>query len=279
MLAKIIAYGPDRQVAAQRLSAALGDFAILGITSSQAFLRDIVDHPTFRAGKLTTRFIAETFPDGWNGATDDTHDLIAAAALWAQAREADRAASSLGPWATLGGFRVSAAVGWVSLDVTFGPERIPVELSGGGGKYAFRRDGTVTPVEITVTGNRATLSIDGVARDFRFAIDGQTIDLGRNATSRSVTVTPRIANAGGKAAAQGAGAGHIDAPMPGLISKLNVVPGQMVAEGDTVIVMEAMKLMYSLPAQISGRIAEIFCAEGDTVAGGAPLVEIVAENN
>ena len=272
MLAKIIAYGPDRAVAAQRLSAALGDFAILGITSSQAFLRDIVDHPTFRAGKLTTRFIAETFPDGWTGATDNTHDLMAAAALWAQASEADRAASSLGPWATLGGFRVSASVGhagWVSLDVTTSTERIPIELSGGGGKYVFRRDGAVTPVEIVLSGDRATLSVDGVAQDYRFAIHGQTIDLGRNAASRSVTVTPRIANAGGQAAAQGAGAGRIDAPMPGLISKLNVTVGQSVAQGDTVIVMEAMKLMYSLPAQISGKVAEILCAEGDTVANGA----------
>ena len=66
--------------------------------------------------------------------------------------------------------------------------------------------------------------------------------------------------------------------MPGLISKLNVAVGQTVAQGDAVIVMEAMKLMYSLPAQISGRVAEIFCAEGDTVASGAPLVEIVAED-
>ncbi len=161
--------------------------------------------------------------------------------------------------------------------MTAGTELIPVELSGGGGKYVFRRDGTVTPVEISVSGNRATLSIDGVARDYRFAIDGQAIDLGRNAASRTVIVVPRIANAGGKTAANGAGAGRIDAPMPGLISKLNVAVGQSVAQGDTVIVMEAMKLMYSLAAQISGRVAEMFCAEGDTVAGGAPLVEIVAE--
>jgi 3-methylcrotonyl-CoA carboxylase alpha subunit/geranyl-CoA carboxylase alpha subunit len=49
-----------------------------------------------------------------------------------------------------------------------------------------------------------------------------------------------------------------------------------VAQGDTVIVLEAMKLMYSLPAQISGRVTLVFCAPGDTVPAGAPLVEIEA---
>jgi 3-methylcrotonyl-CoA carboxylase alpha subunit/geranyl-CoA carboxylase alpha subunit len=57
---------------------------------------------------------------------------------------------------------------------------------------------------------------------------------------------------------------------------LNVAPGQPVAIGDTVIVMEAMKLMYSLPAQVSGTVKGIFCAVGDTVPSGAPLVEIEA---
>jgi biotin carboxyl carrier protein len=87
----------------------------------------------------------------------------------------------------------------------------------------------------------------------------------------------RIETAGAKSAAEAGGAGRIAAPMPGLISQLNVAVGQSVTVGDTVIVLEAMKLMYSLPAQISGKVTEIFCGAGDTVPTGAPLVEIEAE--
>ncbi len=72
--------------------------------------------------------------------------------------------------------------------------------------------------------------------------------------------------------------GRISAPLPGLISKLNVVPGQQVTQGDSVIVLEAMKLMYNLPAQISGRVTDVFCAVGDTVPLGAPLIDIEQES-
>ncbi|MDB5393102.1 MAG: biotin carboxylase / biotin carboxyl carrier protein [Rhodospirillales bacterium] len=280
LLAKIIAYGPDRGVASARLSASLGEFAILGITSSQAFLRDIVDHPRFRAGELTTRFIGETFPDGWAGQPDDDDDSAAAAAVWALTREANSAAPNLGPWATLGGFRVSAAAGhagWVALAIGTPSRTIEAEIAGKKGRYAFRQDGIVRSLEIAIDGDRATLSLDGLIREYSFVEKAGTISLGRDGRAGDFGVTPRIETAGSKAAADAAGAGRVAAPMPGLISQLNVVAGQSVALGDTVIVLEAMKLMYSLPAQISGRVTEIFCAAGDTVPSGAPLVEIEAE--
>jgi acetyl-CoA carboxylase biotin carboxylase subunit len=280
LLAKVIAYGPDRNIAAARLSGALGDLTILGIKSSQAFLRDIVNHPTFRRGHLTTRFIAETFPDGWVGETEDENDIAVAAALWAHARESRRAAPTLGPWATLGGFRVSAAVGyagWVALDVASESQTIAIDISGKNGHYAIRRDGQDTTLRIAVAGDRATVTIDGIGRDYNFKSYRNSVSLGRNGKSGGFRIAPRIENAGGGAASEAAGAGQITAPMPGLISQLNVTVGQSVTVGDTVIVLEAMKLMYSLPAQISGKVVQIFRAAGDTVPAGAPLIEIEAD--
>jgi acetyl-CoA carboxylase biotin carboxylase subunit len=280
MLAKIIAFGADRQQAAQRLSAALGEFAILGVTSSQGFLRDIIDQPVFRAGKLSTRFIAETFPDGWAGRQTDDADLAAAAAIWAAAGEALRAEPDLGPWTTLGGFRVTAPsgrAGRVSLDIAIGSETVASEIAGAGGHYVVRRGERDTQVEIATDGHRAAIRIDGIARDYSFAIEGKTVSLGRDGSAARLSVAPRIENAGNKSATQAGGEGRIQAPMPGLIRQLNVEPGQTVAIGDTVIVMEAMKLMYSLPAQVSGTVKGVFCAVGDTVPTGAPLVEIEAD--
>ncbi len=281
MLAKVIAYGPDRPTATARLSAALGDLSILGIASSQAFLRNIVDHPTFRAGKLTTRFISETFPDGWTPPAEDAADLAVAAALWALGRESHRAAASLGPWATLGGFRVSSSVGrtgWVALTVTSAAGRADFDIAGTGGRYTVRHDGKRMAVEASVAGIRARATIDGAARSYGFVAgaDGR-ISLSRDGVAANVRVAPRIESAGGKAAAEAGGAGRIDAPMPGLIRELNVMQGQVVAQGDTVIVLEAMKLMYSLPAQVSGTVTQIFCQSGQSVPAGAPLVEIEAD--
>jgi 3-methylcrotonyl-CoA carboxylase alpha subunit len=274
LLAKVVAYGPDRSIAAARLSGALGDLAILGIKSSQAFLRDIVDHPAFRGGHLTTRFIGETFPDGWTAQASDETDVMAAAALWASARQPQRAAPSLGPWATLGGFRVSSTVGWVALDVTSETEHVELDISGNNDLYSFRIKENNSTLRVVVSDGRAVLTADGIVREYRFAFDGNFVSISRDGTARIFQVAPRIESAGGNAALETAGAGRIVAPMPGLISQLNVAPGQVVAQGDTVIVLEAMKLMYSLPAQISGRVAQVFCTPGDTVPAGAPLVEI-----
>jgi 3-methylcrotonyl-CoA carboxylase alpha subunit len=281
LLAKVIAYGPDRNIAAARLSGALGDLAILGIKSSQAFLRDIIDQPSFRAGHLTTRFIGETFPEGWNARAEDIDDFAVAAGLWALARESYRAAPSLGPWASLGGFRVSATAGhagWVALDVDGESQQVALDISGKDGRYTIRRDGQISILEVAAGGGRAKVTIGTVVRDYSFVSAGELLSLGRNGTAGGFRVAPRIESAGGKDAAEAGGAGRIVAPMPGLISQLSVVPGQIVTQGDTVIVLEAMKLMYSLPAQISGRVAQVFCAPGDTVPAGAPLVEIEAES-
>jgi acetyl-CoA carboxylase biotin carboxylase subunit len=277
LLAKVIAYGPDRNIAACRLSRSLSDLAILGIKSSQAFLRDIVDHPGFRAGHLTTKFIAETFPEGWTGAAIDSDDLIVAAVLWALDREANRAAPNLGPWATLGGFRVSALIGhagWVALDIATASGAVPVEISGTNGKYAVRIDCNVVDTEIRLAGDRAVIAVGDIIRDYWFASDDGAISLGRDGRASDFTVRLRIENAGSGGAAEAGGAGRIVATMPGVIRQLDVAQGQTVTKGNTVIVLEAMKLMYSLPAQISGTVAAVFCAVGDTVAAGAPLVEI-----
>ncbi len=280
LLAKVIAFGTDRNIAAARLSNALGDLAILGIKSSQAFLRDIVDHPTFRGGHLTTRFIGETFPEGWTAAAVHDEDYAAAAGLWAAAHEDSRAAPNLGPWATLGGFRISAGVGhagWVALEITTAANPVSAEISGLNGHYSLRRDGTTTGIEIHTTGDSAAVALDGAVREYSFVTSGDTISLSRTGVSADFRVVARIETAGGKSAAEAVGAGRIAAPMPGLISQLNATVGQSVTIGDTVIVLEAMKLMYSLPAQISGRVSEIFCGQGDTVPAGAPLVEIEPE--
>jgi biotin carboxyl carrier protein len=165
----------------------------------------------------------------------------------------------------------------VALSIGTPSRTAEADITGRSGRYRLRLDGGEKSLEISVTGDRATLSVDGVIREYSFVEQAGIISLGRDGRAGDFRVMPRIETAGAKSAAEAGGAGRVAAPMPGLISQLNVAVGQSVAVGDTVIVLEAMKLMYSLPAQISGKVTEIFCAAGDTVPTGAPLVEIEAE--
>ena len=80
-----------------------------------------------------------------------------------------------------------------------------------------------------------------------------------------------------RASEQAGGADTLRAPMPGAVVELRVAPGDRVAAGDTLVVLEAMKLLQSLTAPVSGIVAEIYCAAGDTVAGQAPLVKLDPE--
>ncbi|MGC8203896.1 acetyl-CoA carboxylase biotin carboxyl carrier protein subunit [Aliiroseovarius sp. PTFE2010] len=80
-----------------------------------------------------------------------------------------------------------------------------------------------------------------------------------------------------RAASGSGGADLLTAPMPGAVAEVRVATGDRVEVGDTLVVLEAMKLLQSLPAPVAGVVREIYCAEGDTVAGHAPLIKLDPE--
>ena len=79
------------------------------------------------------------------------------------------------------------------------------------------------------------------------------------------------------AAADAASDNHVTAPLPGVVTGLFVEAGALVSKGDSLVQMEAMKLVHTLAAPRDGRIARIHCAVGDVVASGAPLIDITAD--
>jgi biotin carboxyl carrier protein len=131
-------------------------------------------------------------------------------------------------------------------------------VSASAGRIAVERDGRVIAYKTVLSDGRVHLSSDGRAASYRVAPRVDWLDVGE--------------------AGDGDGGGRrVVATLPGLVSAVAVEAGQVVTKGETVVVLEAMKLLHALPAPAAGRVAAVLCAAGQTVAAGAALVEIEPE--
>ena len=269
LLAKLIATAPDRAEAASCLAAALRRLVVLGVPCNQAFLGDIVAHPAFRAGRLTTRFLEEAFAGGWQPpATDPALLRDAAIAAWLLSVER----SAPGPWATLGGFRVSEPAGRPArlfLEIHDGAEIQAVTVTGSAARFAVA-GGEAAEAET----RDGIMSLRTRTRTTRFATakDGDAILLSMDGQVHARRVLPVVeAVTGSKAAAGGP---RLTAPMPGLIVAVEVAPGDRVEAGQVAVTLEAMKVVMRLPAPVAGRVLRVACAPSDTVKNGDLLIEI-----
>jgi 3-methylcrotonyl-CoA carboxylase alpha subunit len=261
MIAKVIAYGPDRASAIDALVAALDGCVIDGVRTNRAFLARLVDHPAFRAAEIDTGFIARHAADLAPpvGVSDDSVIVAALAA-----------APVLPPKPTmferLGNWRLNLpAPRYLDL---FTPDRVALTIDGD------RIEGLAEPV--TATGRwlddvRFEADIGGQlvhavvvhgdgAIEVRIAGRADVLAL---CAPRTTTVEP-------------GGDGRVRAPMPGRVLALDVSVGQGVSVGDRLLVLEAMKMEHRLVAKVAGVVSAVHVAEGDQVGDGMVLVEIEA---
>ncbi len=277
MLAKVIAHGEDRTSAVARLSAALGRVAIFGVRTNQAFLRGIVRHPRFLAADLTTHFIEETFPGGWRAEPGaNAVERLAAISVWMRAIGSRADTGPQSPWQTLGGFRVSERAGRPAIlrvRIEYRGATTPAAITGDASRFEVTVDGATSVVESRFDSDSVTLVRDGHTYRLVFAIDGARIMVSRDGAVSEFAIIPEVEAGGGQAAAA-RGAPRVVATMPGVVNSIAVEVGQEVGEGETIVVLEAMKLMHSLAAPVAGRIKAVLCTVGETVASGAILVEI-----
>ena len=268
MIAKVIASAPDRAEAVTRLAAALDRLVVLGVPSNQGLLCDIVAHPAFAAGRLTTGFLPEAFPDGWTpGEGDDAAARNAAVAVWLALQRG----TAPGPWGSLGGLRLTEAAGraarlFLTLHDPAGTQDVVVTGAAGG----FTVDGV--PVVASHADGLVTVRAGG--RAVRFAAVGRDGDvlLSAHGRTHALRVVPAIDASFTASAA--AGGPRVTAAMPGLVTAVEAVVGDQVAQGQVLVVMEAMKVVMRLPAPVAGRVARVACAAGETVRSGDLLVEI-----
>ncbi|MFE4827205.1 acetyl/propionyl/methylcrotonyl-CoA carboxylase subunit alpha [Streptomyces sp. NPDC056672] len=249
MLSKVIAHGPDRATALRRLRAALAGTVTLGVTTNAGFLRRLLAHPSVIAGDLDTglveRDVESLLPDGV------PPEVYAAAAAVRQAE--------LRPPATAGWVDpFSVPDGW-----RLGGEPVPVthQLRVPGLEPVAHRvlpgdRSRVEPARVTVTG-----SADGVTHTFHRAGDW----LGRDGESwHVVDFDPVEAALRGSGAA--GGADSLVAPMPGTVTVVKVAVGDEVTAGQSLLVVEAMKMEHVISAPHAGTVTELDVTPGSTVA-------------
>ena len=273
LLAKVVAHGADREVAARRLGSALDRLVLLGVPTNQALARAIVAQPAFQAGRLTTRFLEESFPGGWRpdpAAIDGPAGEIAAVAI--RLADVGARAAGPGPWAAIGPFRL--------LEPSGKPATTHLSLSGPDGTRDLTVRGRADRFEVdgrqvsaVVDDRRVAVTIDTVASAFAWASVGPAIWLQSSSRSASWRVTASGASAHAKAAAEGS---HVIAPMTGSVSSVEVARDQRVDKGQVCLVMESMKVLMRLVAPRAGRVSQVRCAAGETVSGDAVLIEIEA---
>ncbi len=268
MIAKVIAWGPDRATAIDRLVGALDGTIVDGLKSNRAFLARLANHPAFRAGEVDTGFIARH-------ANDLHHDDEAPeAALLLAALDRLLDGGSVAP--TAAGSSAFARPFRLNLP----SERTLRFWSGGtvhsmtvrGSEGRFRFAGLDGIGEV----NARRLSDGSISADRGgMALHGYVVTSGNGVDVRIAGQTFRLATrAPLKDAVAGASDGRIAAPMPGRVLAVDVVPGQTVAVGDRLLVLEAMKMEHRIIARAAGVVGTVHVSEGDQVADGQLLVEI-----
>ncbi|MCC5980245.1 MAG: acetyl/propionyl/methylcrotonyl-CoA carboxylase subunit alpha [Oceanicaulis sp.] len=269
MIAKLIARGETRTEAISELVDAIdGYVGVWPVRTNAGFLRRALAHPDFVAGDVYTGFIDAHLDALVPSGVPVLHYAAAALALARQGQGRD-------PWSAMSGFRLNAAPR-VEFGFDAGGERLAVRLVPGG----LEVDGT----RLDLQDVDALLSPEGGLVSFRHEGESASAAIVRRTggellvTLRGETIPVRFHDAAADAEAL-AGGDVVKAPMPGKILSLTVKPGDAVEKGQTLAVMEAMKMEMALSAPRDGVIEAINVSAGQQANEGDVLIALAAQES
>jgi propionyl-CoA carboxylase alpha chain len=267
MISKLSTWAKTREGAIDAMGRALEDFHIEGLGQNIPFLAAVMDQDRFRSGKLSTNYIKDEFPDGFWGAapTAFQRDLMAAVACAMHRVVTRRAAPQLlrDDWVVIenGEKRLVRVTNGDALNVEFldtGRTLLLEDVDWRPGRPVFRG----------VLGGRAfTCQVQPAAEGFRIRH--------RAASAKVLVLSPRSAELHERLPPKKVAdtSKMVLSPMPGLVVTLDVAVGQLVRTGETVAVIEAMKMQNIIRAERDGTVKAVNAAAGDSVAADEVLVE------
>ena len=274
MIAKLVTRGDTRDDAIHRMRDALDAYCIRGVDSNVAFLSAVFSHPRFVAGRLSTDFIAEEYPDGFTAdsvSLDDPSPFVAVAAT-VQRRYRERATRISGQ---MPGYESTVSDDWVvimngreypcSATTVEGGEEVEFE----GRTYVVRSDWWFGQALFrgTVNGEPKCFQIERHGVGYRLIHRGAQADVRvlapRQAELRALMpeqVAPDLSR-------------FLPSPMPGLLVSLAVGEGDRVKAGEVLAVIEAMKMENVLRAENDATVRSVLAAPGDHLAVDQPILE------
>jgi len=250
MVAKVIAYGKTREDAIRLLARAVDDCVLLGVNSNKQFLVNLLRHPIVVAGDTNTAFIQQHFQNDSSLRKQvlSLETLAIAAALFSQSK-------STAMWQT--GLGVP-----LPLKLKYDNQQIQLQLSSVNNTFTAQLcDQTVCIEVLERTPEQLVYLIDGVRRRVHYVLDGDQLYLDRdngNVAIRNITyAAPETADV--------AGDGKIRAPMDGAVVNILVNKGDQVLKGQTLLILEAMKIQQQIKSDVDGVVEDVLGQQGQQV--------------
>ncbi|XP_065751885.1 propionyl-CoA carboxylase alpha chain, mitochondrial isoform X2 [Phocoena phocoena] len=264
MISKLITYGSDRREALKRMEDALDNYVIRGVTHNIALLREVIINSRFVKGDINTKFLSDVYPDGFKGhqlTENERNQLLAIAsslfvASQLRAHHFQEDENSRVPI-------VKPQVANWELSVKLHDEVYTVVASISGPTFSVEVD--ESKLNVTGAWNLASpllsVNVDGTQRMIQYKVHILTklaAELNKFMLEKAAEDTSSI----------------LRSPMPGMVVAVSVKPGDLVAEGQEICVIEAMKMQNSMTAGKTGKVKSVHCKAGDTVGEGDLLVEL-----
>jgi propionyl-CoA carboxylase alpha chain len=280
MIAKLVTHAPSRAAAIEAQSHALDAFYIDGIRHNIPFLSALMSHPRWREGNLSTGFIAEEFPKGFaaRAPEGEVARRIAAVAAAVDSIYGERKRQISGQLIGRPVIRAGRRAVWlereeIALDVARDGDVVTVAFVGADGKTGAPHKLSSSwkpgvPVwEGTIDGHNVAMQVRPQTSGIRIAHQGYEVAV--NVFTEAEATAARLMPVGVKADT----GKKLLCPMPGLVVSIAVTEGQDVKAGETLAVVEAMKMQNVLRAERDGTVKKIHAAAGATLAVDALILE------
>jgi len=272
MLAKIITSGENRALALQRMRRALRSLSVQGLKTNRAFLLRVLEHPAFIAGQIDTHFIERHLEDDLGDGVseaDAQRAAIAVALADQQRRDRERVFVAGVPSGWRNNYHTPQSVEY---EVSTGDVRVDYHHLGDN-RFAVWTGEEARDVRVVSWEPPELVLEEGSHRwRARISFDGDRTYVHTSRFSIALLRKPRFPDK-----SQAIPAGGCVAPMPGKVIELQVAEGDPVQAGQTLLIMEAMKMEHSVTSPRDGTVAQVMVASGDQVDADALLV-VVADS-
>lgn len=273
MIAKLIVLAADRTEALQRMREALASCEIVGPKSNIGFLERLLQHPAVVEGRIDTSYLDRHLDEFVTGATAPADAVLFAAATAVLLHEEQHATAAPedpgSPWARADAWRVGRA-GKRIVALTANGARHDLEAFGDSGNYRLQHGGVSCQVRgAMLDGHNLSARFDGASRRIPLQVDAAHVLLHDVHGQRHNLLR---AAAYEWEATDSAGESQVTAPMPGRIVVVRAHAGDIVEQGQELLVMEAMKMELALKAPRAGTIESLNATPGEFVEADTVLV-------